>query len=176
MTTKTSYPVIKNCNLSTREDDRGRLVWQAVKWSESGRLCWEIDDEEAVLDALADLEETLAEENAERDDAAAVTACACAEQRVADLLQCCRAWMVDAFAGESIDAPEVVEAMGRCDWTGYYPVIDSYLKLTGGWDYADTDQPWLNYHDLAYISVTDAMEAGWTVTDGSAEPPVRGNE
>jgi hypothetical protein len=176
MTLQTPYSVIHNCNFAAREDDRGRLVLQAVQWSKSGRLCWEVDDEEAVLDALADLEETLAEGNAERDDAAAITACAWAEQKVADLLRSCRAWVVDAFAGESIDAPEVVAAMERCDWAGYYPIIDACLKLTGGWDYADTDESWLNYRGVAYISVTDAMEAGWTVNDGSAEPPVCGNE
>jgi hypothetical protein len=165
--------VIHNCNFAAREDDRGRLVLQAVQWSESGRLCWEVDDEEAVLDALADLEETLAEGNAERDDAAAATACACAEERVANLLRSCRAWVVDAHAHERLDSPAVVEAMARCDWNGYYPIIDGDLRLTGGWDYADDPgEPWLSYGNEAYISRDDATAAGWTIDDdGIASPP-----
>jgi hypothetical protein len=177
MTTKTPYPVIRNCNFTTREDDRGRLVLQAVQWSEGGRLCWEVDDEEAVLDALDDLEETI-HDRTSYDDAGHLTAVACAEGTVAARLRSCRAWVVDAHAGERLDDPEVKKALDQCDWSGYYPIIDGDLDLTGGWDYADDPgEPWLSYGNEAYISREDATAAGWTIDeDGSAVPPARGNE
>lgn len=178
MKTKTRYPVARNCNYSTREDEHGRLVWQAIQWSNDGRLDANISDEEDVLDALDDLEETLAEGNAERDDAAATSACAAAEESVATLLQQSRAWVLDALHGERIDSPEAAALMERCDWTGYYPTIDTDLRLTGRWEYADFDgDRYANYGGEAMIDRADAIRAGWTVDeDGSATPPARGNE
>jgi hypothetical protein len=174
MTTKTRYPVLRNCNLSSRTDDRGSMVLAAIQWADDGRLDANISDEEAVLDALDDLEETLADGAGERDDAAAASACAAAEERVATLLRASRAWVLDTIAGLRIDDPKAVAAMERCDWANVMPVIDGDRRLTGRWVYWDTDdQTFANYDDEAAIDRDDAVEAGWTVDeDGYATPPL----
>jgi hypothetical protein len=172
--TTTDYPTMHNCNLSTREDETGRLVRQALEWADAGKLDQHDRGERAVLDALESLEELLAGGAGERDDAASLSACTAAEEVVAARLVETRAWFLDAFAGERIDDPVAVAAMERIDWTGYYPVIDGSLRLTGEWVYADEpNSTMLSYRNDAMISRADAVEAGWTIDEDecSAQPP-----
>jgi hypothetical protein len=172
--TTTEYPTIHNCNFSTRYDETGRLVRLALSWADADKLDCNDRDEEAVLDALESLEELLASGAGERDDAGHLSACTAAEQAVATRLVETRRWFLDAFAGTRIDDPATVAAMERIDWTGYYPVIDGGLKITGEWAYADEPNPtMLNYNNDAMISRADAVEAGWTIDDEErcAEPP-----
>ena len=173
MTTKTQYPVARNCNLSSRTDERGRLVWTAIQWADAGRLDANIGDEEIVLDALDGLEETLAEGAGERDDAAAASACAAAEERVAEMLRQSKCWTLDSIRGLRFDAPEVAAAMERCQWHNAMPVIDTDRRITGSWVYWDSgDDNYANVDDEAAIDRSDALAAGWTVDeDGYARPP-----
>lgn len=168
----TDYPVIHNCNLSTREDETGRLVWQAVTMADAGKLDCHDRDEQRVLDCLETLEETL-EEFAEDDSAEAGNTCRAAEEAVAKALRETRVWFLDAFAGERLDAPATVDAMERCDWIGYYPVIDADVRLTGEFVYADEEgRRHANYDNQAMINRADAVAAGWTIDgDGFATPP-----
>lgn len=69
------WPTIRNCNLSSRHDDRGRHVWEAVVASDRG--CEDCD----LAGALDDLEAVLAR-HAESDSAAAEQACTEAEEAV----------------------------------------------------------------------------------------------
>lgn len=172
MTTKTQYPVIHNCNFGRRTDECGSLVWQGVRLADSGRLDANDRDERHLLDCLESLEETLAT-LAEEMDAASGDACRAAEEAVAKALRETRVWVLDAFTGARLDAPATVEAMERCDWTGYYPVIDAHMRLTGEFMYADQpDDSMASYGDEAVIDRDDAVAAGWTVDDdGYAKPP-----
>lgn len=168
----TDYPVSRNCNLSTREDETGRLVWQAVTMADAGKLDPHDRDEQRVLDCLETLEETL-EEFAEDDSAEAGNTCRAAEEAVATSLRETRVWFLDAFAGERLDAPATAAAMERCDWTNYYPVIDADVRLTGECVYADEEgRRHANYDDQAMIDRAEAVAAGWTIDgDGFATPP-----
>lgn len=168
----TEYPVTHNCNLSTREDETGRLVWQAVQMADSRRLDDYGRDESEVLDCLERLEETLAG-YAEDDSAEAGNTCRAAEEAVAAALLRTRVWFLDAFAGERLDAPATVEAMERCEWQDYYPVIDADLRLTGEFAYADEEnRRHANYDNQAMIDRAEAVAAGWTIDeDGFATPP-----
>lgn len=168
----TDYPVTHNCNLSAREDETGRLVWQAVKMADAGKLDRHDRDEQRVLDCLETLEETL-EEFAEDDSAEAGNTCRAAEEAVAKSLRETRVWFLDAFAGERLDAPATVDAMERCDWIGYYPVIDADVLLTGEFVYADEEgRRHANYDNQAMINRAEAVAAGWTIDgDGFATPP-----
>lgn len=167
----TDYPVTRNCNLSTREDETGRLVWQAVQMADAGKLDQHDRDEQRVLDCLERLEETLSE-CAEDDSAEAGNTCRAAEEAVAAALRETRAWFLASFAGERIDAAATVEAMERCEWTGYYPVIDTDLRLTGEYAYADEENHrHANYGNQAMIDRAEAVEAGWAIdADGFATP------
>jgi hypothetical protein len=175
MTTKTRYPVARNCKFSTREDDRGRLVWRAIEWADAGKFDANDRDEAAVLDALDELEETLAEsaEQAGPDNPDACEACHAAEEAVAARLVETRAWFLDAFNGSRLDDPDTVAALERVDWTDYYPVIDGDLRLTGEWVYADQENAeMLSYDNEAMISRDDAEAAGWKIDsdERTAEP------
>jgi hypothetical protein len=172
--TATDYPTIHNCNFSTREDETGRLVRQALDWADAGKLDQHDRGDRAVLDALESLEELLEGGAGERDDAANLSACTAAEEAVAARLVETRVWFLDAFAGERIDDPATVIAMERIDWTDYYPVIDGDREITGEFAYADSDDAtMLNYDNEAMISRAEAEQYGWTINedDGSAEPP-----
>jgi hypothetical protein len=172
--TATEYPTIHNCNFTTRDDEAGRLVRQALEWADADKLDCNDHAEEGVLDALASLEELLASGAGERDDAASLSACTAAEEAVAARLVETRAWFLDAFSGERIDAPAAVAAMERIDWQDYYPIIDGSLTLTGEWRYTDQPDPMmLNYNNDALISRADAVEAGWEIDDDEcfAQPP-----
>jgi hypothetical protein len=172
--TATEYPTIHNCNFTTRDDEAGRLVRQALEWADADKLDCNDRAEEGVLDALASLEELLASGAGERDDAAHLSACTAAEQAVATRLVETRRWFLAGYCGESIAEPAVEDAMDRIDWQGYFPVIDGSLRLTGEWVYADEPNPtMLSYRGEAMISRSDAAEAGWTIDadEGRAEPP-----
>ena len=96
-----------------------------------------------------------------------------AEEAVAAALRRTRVWFLDAFAGERLDAPATVEAMERCEWQDYYPVIDADLRLTGEFAYADEEnRRHANYDNQAMIDRAEAVAAGWTIDeDGFATPP-----
>lgn len=170
--TKTEYPVTHNYNFATRDDDRGRLVWQAVRWADAGKFDIHDRDEQAVLECLGRLEDRL-EEFSDDDSSEAGQTCRAAEEAVARALRETRVWFLDAFAGELIDAPAAIEANERCEWTGYYPVIDADRRLTGEFAYADQeDVRHANYDNKAMIDRRDAIDAGWTIDDeGFATPP-----
>lgn len=69
------WPTIRNCNFSTREDDRGRHVYEALLAADRG--CDDCD----LIGALDALENTL-EHNAERGSAEAEEACIDCEEAV----------------------------------------------------------------------------------------------
>lgn len=170
----TEYPTINNCNLSTRTDEVGQLVYQALQWADADRFDRHDRDERAVLDALESMEALLSEGSGERDDAASLSACAAAEQTVATMLRETRQWFLDAYRGERLDSPYVGAAFGRIDWRSF-PAIDGDLRLTGECVDADDDtNGWLSYRGDAFISRADAVSGGWTIDDedGTAEPPV----
>ena len=166
------YPVTHNCNLSTREDETGRLVWQAVTMADAGKLDSHDRDEQRVLDLLERLEEVLGD-SAEDDSAEAGNTCRAAEEAVAKALRETRPWFLDAFAGERIDAAATVAACDLCEWQDYYPVIDADLRLTGEFAYADEeDGRHANYENEAMIDRQEALAAGWAIDeDGHATPP-----
>ena len=69
------WPTIRNCNLSSREDDRGRHAWEAVVAADRG--CEDCD----LVGSLDELEAVLAR-HAESDSAEAEQACTAAEEAV----------------------------------------------------------------------------------------------
>ena len=71
----TTYPTIRNCNFATREDDRGRHVYEAMLAADRG--CEDCD----LIGSLDALEATLAR-HAESDSAEAEAACTEAEEDV----------------------------------------------------------------------------------------------
>lgn len=82
----TTWPTIRNSNFSSREDDRGRHVWEAVR--EADRGCHDCD----LIGAIDDLEAVL-EKHAESDSAESELACTEAEEAVEAALLAIR----DAF-------------------------------------------------------------------------------
>jgi len=78
-----------------------------------------------------------------------------------------------ALKGHHLDCPTVNRASDGLDWTGYYPVIDGELMLTGGWMYADSSGTYLNYGDKALITRVEAKKGGWVldIDEGTAQPP-----
>lgn len=69
------WPTIRNCNFSARDDERGRIVLDAVRTADRG--CDDCD----LIGSLDDLEATLAR-HAESDSAEAEAACTEAEDDV----------------------------------------------------------------------------------------------
>jgi hypothetical protein len=168
--TKTDYPVTHNCNLSTREDDRGQRVWQAVQMADAGKFDQRDRDERHLLDCLERLEEVL-EEFATDDSAEAGNTCRAAEEAVAEALKVTRVWFLDAFKGERYDAPQTRGAVALCEWQNIWPVIDRDGNLTG--EYSEGDDHLLVDHGEAMISVDEARAGGWKIDadEGSAEAP-----
>lgn len=70
-----TYPTIRNCNFASREDDRGRHVYEALLAADRG--CDDCD----LIGALDALENTL-EHNAECGSAEAEEACIDSEEAV----------------------------------------------------------------------------------------------
>jgi hypothetical protein len=167
---KTDYPVTHNCNLSTREDDRGQRVWQAVQMADAGKFDEHDRDERHLLDCLERLEEVL-EEFAADSDAEAGNTCRAAEEAVAEALKATRVWFLDAFRGARYDAPEARDAGSLCEWQGIWPVIDRDGNLTGA--YSEGGEGELNVDDEAMISVDEARAGGWQIDadEGRAEAP-----
>lgn len=168
--TKTDYPVTHNCNLSTREDDRGQRVWQAVQMADAGKFDEHDRDERHLLDCLERLEEVL-EEFAADDSAEAGNTCRAAEEAVAKALKVTRVWFLDAFKGERYDAPQTRDAVSLCEWQNIWPVIDRDGNLTG--EYSEGDDHLLVDNGEAMISVDEARAGGWKIDgdEGSAEAP-----
>lgn len=75
MTTKSRFPTIRNCNFSSREDDRGRHVREALTAADRG--CEDCD----LIGALDDLEATLAD-HAEDGSEESMRLCREAEEAV----------------------------------------------------------------------------------------------
>lgn len=73
--TATRYPTIRNCNFSSREDDRGRHVHEAILAADRG--CEDCN----LIGALDDLEATLAD-HAESDSEESMRLCREAEEAV----------------------------------------------------------------------------------------------
>jgi ClpP class serine protease len=65
----TTYPIIANCNFSSRDDEQGKAIHAARQAVEAG-----LTDDAGLIDALGDLEDTLAE-YAESDSVTAVQDC-----------------------------------------------------------------------------------------------------
>jgi hypothetical protein len=168
--TKTDYPVAHNCNLSTREDDRGQRVWQAVQMADAGKFDQHDRDERHLLDCLERLEEVL-EEFAIDDSAEAGNTCRAAEEAVAEALKATRVWFLDAFKGERYDAPQTRDGVSLCEWQNIWPVIDRDGNLTG--DYSEGDDHLLVDNGEAMISVDEARAGGWKIDadEGRAEAP-----
>jgi len=168
--TTTEYPTIRNCNFSTREDDRGRLVWQAVNMADAGKFDEHDRDERHLLDCMERLEEVL-EEFAADDSAEAGNTCRAAEEAVAEALKVTKVWFLDAFKGERYDAPKTRDAFSLCEWQNIWPVIDRDGNLTG--EYSEGDDHLLVDNGEAMISVDEARAGGWKIDadEGSAEAP-----
>jgi len=168
--TKTDYPVTHNCNLSTRADDRGQRVWQAVQMADAGKFDEHDRDERHLLDCLERLEEVL-EEFATDDSAEAGNTCRAAEEAVAGALKATRVWFLDTFRGERYDAPQTRDAVSLCEWQNIWPVIDRDGNLTG--EYSEGGEDELNVDNEAMISVDEARAGGWKIDadEGSAEAP-----
>jgi len=158
----TDYPVTHNCNLSTREDDRGQRVWQAVQMADAGRFDADDRDEQHLLDCLDRLEEVLAE-FATDESAEAKNSCRAAEEAVAGALTGTRVWFLDAFRGERYDAPQTRAAVELCGWEGIWPVIDREGNLTGEFSEGTMGENELNVDDEAMIDADEARAGGWKI-------------
>ena len=170
MNMKTDYPVTHNCNLSTREDDRGQRVWQAVQMADAGRFDQHDRDERHLLDCLERLEDVLEEFSAD-DSAEAGNTCRAAEDAVAQALRQTRVWFLATFRGERYDAPQTRDAVALCEWQGIWPVIDRDGNLTG--EYSEGGENDLNVDDEAMIDADEARAGGWRIDaeEGHAYPP-----
>ena len=78
--------------------------------------------------------------------------------------------ILPSLTGLHLRDPAATTALDRVDFTGYYPVIDADLILTGQFVYADQPGGWSNYCDDAAIYNDVARRAGWTIEDGYAHP------
>ena len=160
MTSKTDYPVTHNCNLSTRDDDRGQLVWQAVQMADAGKFDRDDRDDRHMLDCLEQLEEVLAE-FATDESAEAKNVCRTEEEAVTEALQRTRVWFLAAFRGDRYDAPQTRAAVAMCEWQGIWPVIDRDGRLTGEFSEGGEDE--LNVDDEAMIGAGEARAGGWRI-------------
>ena len=170
MNLKTDYPVTHNCNLSTRDDDRGQLVWQAVQMADAGKFDRDDRDDRHMLDCLEQLEEVLAE-FATDESAEGRNSCRAAEEAVAGALRETRVWFLDAFRGKRYDAPQTRAAGALCEWQGIWPVIDRDGRLTG--EFSEGGENELNVDDEAMIDAGEARAGGWRIDaeEGHAYPP-----
>ena len=78
--------------------------------------------------------------------------------------------ILPSLTGLHLRDPAAAAALDRVDFTGYYPVIDADLILTGQFVYADQPGGWSNYCDDAAIYNDVARGEGWTIEDGYAHP------
>jgi hypothetical protein len=79
---------------------------------------------------------------------------------------------IESLRGESLNSKLAVAVFTKRDLTGYYPVIDGDLILTGEFQYADEPGNWSNYRGEAAIDNDVARKAGWRIDDeGFAYPP-----
>lgn len=79
--------------------------------------------------------------------------------------------ILPSLTGLNLRSREVTAALDTVDFTGYYPVIDGDLNLTGQFVYADDgSKTWSNYEGDAAIYNDVARKAGWTIEDGLAYP------
>jgi hypothetical protein len=78
--------------------------------------------------------------------------------------------ILPSLTGLHLRDPAAAAAIDRVDFTGYYPVIDADLILTGQFVYADQPGGWSNYCDDAAIYNDVARRADWTIEDGYAHP------
>ena len=76
-----------------------------------------------------------------------------------------------ALKGHYLDDSTTQLALHKVDWTGYWPVINGDMRLTGAWEDADTGS-YLIYRNEAAITTADAEDSGWEIDidEGSAEP------
>jgi hypothetical protein len=78
---------------------------------------------------------------------------------------------IASLKGESLNSKLAVAVFTKRDLSGYYPVIDGDLVLTGEFRYADQPGEWSNYKGEAAIDNDVALAAGWTIDEeGFAEP------
>lgn len=78
--------------------------------------------------------------------------------------------ILPSLTGLNLRSREATAALDAVDFSGYYPVIDADLNLTGQFVYADQPGGWSNYCDDAAIYNDVARKAGWTIEDGCAHP------
>lgn len=72
-----SWPIVRNCNFESRDDDDGRAIHAARKALDAGL----VHDNEALAEAMDELESVL-EEHAESESCLSVEACERAEAKV----------------------------------------------------------------------------------------------
>lgn len=73
---------------------------------------------------------------------------------------------------QAVVAAQAGEPLADClvtEWDQWWPIIDTDLKLTG--QSTDSQPGFANYNNQAMIDESDALAAGWTITDGYASPP-----
>lgn len=168
MTTTTRWPIIRN-TLRRDEDAAWTAIWAAIDWLEqAGNLIPTGPGHSELIDAVDSLEETLKERCEATMSPEDSAACAAAEEAVVEAANACAELVCERLDGERLDDADVVAAMQAIDWTGWWPVIDGDMCLTG----AITDEwaDYLNFDDEAMISAEVARLAGWRIEEGRAEP------
>jgi hypothetical protein len=170
MTTKTTWTVIRN-TIRRNSDDQSTAIWAVIDHLDRhGRMVGHTASHDDLIEALDSLETTLAGHCTPSMSPADADKCAAAEAAVVAAAEACPEVVCERLAGESFDDDDVVAALDRCDFRGWWPVIDGDRCLTG--DISEGDGEMLNVDDEAMIHAADARAAGWRIDteEGTAAP------
>jgi len=166
--TTTNWPIIRN-TIRPGEDAAWTAIGAAIDWlGRAGNATGHTAGHDHLLASLGRLEATLKErchQGMTRDDA---DACRAAERRVVAAADACPEYVAGRLEGERFADGEVAAMLDRCDWEGWWPVIDGELRLTGR--ITEGGPGFCNYDDKAMIDARDARDAGWRIEEGRAEP------
>lgn len=170
MATKTTWPVIRN-TIRRNANDRWTAIWAVIDHLDRhGRMIGHTAAHGDLIEALDTLEQTIDRLCEPSMSPVAADECAAAEDAVVAAAEVCPEVVCERLAGESFTDEDVVAALDRCDFRGWWPVIDGDRRLTG--EISEGGGQMLNVDDEAMIDASDARAAGWRIDteEGTAEP------
>lgn len=170
MATKTTWPVIRN-TIRRNANDRWTAIWAVIDHLDRhGRMIGHTAAHGDLIEALDTLEQTIDRLCEPSMGPVAADECAAAEDAVVAAAEACPEVVCERLAGESFADEDVVAALDRCDFRGWWPVIDGDRRLTG--ELSEGGGQMLNVDDEAMIHASDARAAGWRIDteEGTAEP------
>lgn len=166
--TTTNWPIIRN-TIRPGEDAAWTAIGAAIDWLDrEGNMTGLTSGHDHLLAALGRLEATLKERCHWGMDSDDSDACRAAEAEVVAAADACPEFVAGRLEGERFADDEVAVMLDRCDWSGWWPVIDGEMRLTGR--ITEGGPGFLNYDDEAMIDARDARDAGWRIAEGRAEP------